>query len=46
MSRILFFGDLAPTGFGTVTTDLGSALLALGEDVRFVSQNLLSLIHI
>ena len=39
MSRILFFGDLAPTGFGTVTTDLGSALLALGEDVRFVSQN-------
>src|SRR5512135_855877 len=37
MSRILFFGDLAPTGFGTVTRDLGRALLALGEDVRFIS---------
>lgn len=37
--RILFFGDLAPTGFGTVTQDLGRELLALGHDVRFVSQN-------
>ena len=35
----MFFGDLAPTGFGSVTTDLGRELLALGADVRFVSQN-------
>ena len=39
MSRILFLGDSAGTGFGTVTKDLGTALLALGEDVRFVSMN-------
>lgn len=39
MTRILFIGDLAATGFGTVTTDLGRALLAAGADVRFVSQN-------
>lgn len=39
MTRIMFFGDLASTGFGTVTMDLGRALLALGHDVRFVSQN-------
>lgn len=37
--RVLFFGDLAATGFGSVTTDLGRELLALGIDVRFVSQN-------
>lgn len=37
--RIIFFGDLASTGFGSVTRDLGGALLALGADVRFVSQN-------
>lgn len=37
--RLLFFGDMAPTGFGTVTQDLGRELLALGVDVRFVSQN-------
>lgn len=37
--RILILGDLGPTGFGTVTADLGKALLALGHDVRFVSQN-------
>jgi glycosyltransferase involved in cell wall biosynthesis len=30
---------MAGTGFGTVTRDLGGALLALGHDVRFVSQN-------
>lgn len=35
----MFFGDLAGTGFGTVTMDLGRELLALGHDVRFVSQN-------
>ncbi len=39
MTKILFLGDSAGTGFGTVTKDLGSALLALGEDVRFVSLN-------
>ena len=37
--RVLFFGDLASTGFGSVTTDLGKAMLDLGADVRFVSQN-------
>lgn len=37
--KILFVGDAAATGFGTVTSDLGRALLALGEDVRFLSQN-------
>ena len=39
MSRILFFGDMAGTGFGTVTADLGRAMLKLGEDVRFLSIN-------
>ena len=37
--RVLFFGDMAATGFGTVTMDLGGRLLAMGEDVRFVSLN-------
>ena len=37
--RLLILGDLASTGFGTVTTDLGRALLDLGVDMRFVSQN-------
>ena len=37
--RVLFFGDLAPTGFGSVTTDLGRCMLDLGVDVRFISQN-------
>mgnify|MGYP001308135152 CR=1 FL=1 len=37
--RVLFFGDLAGTGFGTVTTDLGTELLKQGVDVRFISQN-------
>ena len=37
--RVLFLGDLAPTGFGTVTRGLGAELLALGLDVRFISQN-------
>lgn len=35
----MFLGDLAGTGFGTVTMDLGRELLALGHDVRFCSQN-------
>ena len=39
MTRILFLGDSAGTGFGTVTKDLGMCLLALGEDVRFMSLN-------
>ncbi len=39
MTRLLFLGDSAGTGFGTVTKDLGTALLALGVDVRFVSLN-------
>ncbi len=37
--RVQFIGDAAGTGFGTVTRDLGRALLDLGHDVRFVSQN-------
>lgn len=37
--RVLFFGDMAGTGFGTVTMDLGRELLLLGEDVRFISLN-------
>jgi glycosyltransferase involved in cell wall biosynthesis len=36
--RVLLFGDLAGT-FGTVTMDLGRELLAVGHDVRFLSQN-------
>jgi glycosyltransferase involved in cell wall biosynthesis len=39
VTRIQFFGDLAATGFGTVTMDLGRAMLARGDDVRFVSLN-------
>lgn len=37
--KLLFMGDAAPTGFGTVTRDLGGALIKIGVDVRFVSQN-------
>ena len=37
--RVIFLGDQAATGFGTVTKDLGRAMLDLGVDVRFVSQN-------
>jgi len=37
--RVLFFGDMASTGFGSVTTDLGRQMLEQGADVRFVSQN-------
>ena len=35
---------MAPTGFGTVTTDLGKALLDRGEDVRFLSSNAFDLL--
>lgn len=37
--HLLVLGDLATTGFGTVTMDLGRALLTRGEDVKFVSLN-------
>ena len=37
--KVIFFGDLATTGFGTVTADLGKRLIERGLDVRFVSQN-------
>lgn len=37
--RLIWFGDMAATGFGSVTTDIGRELLNLGVDVRFVSQN-------
>lgn len=37
--RILWVGDIGPTGFGTVTWEIGSRLVALGEDIRFISQN-------
>lgn len=39
MTRLLIWGDLAPTGFGTVTTDLGRALIDGGHDPRFISLN-------
>jgi glycosyltransferase involved in cell wall biosynthesis len=39
VTRILFLGDLAPTGFGSVTMGLGSALIDGGDDVRFLSLN-------
>lgn len=39
MTRILLLGDTAGTGFGTVTRDLGSALVRRGEDVRILSMN-------
>lgn len=39
MTRVMMFADLAGTGFGTVTQDLGRAMLDLGHDLRFVSQN-------
>lgn len=39
--RLLFSGDLSPTGFGSVTMDLGRELLKVGDDVRFISQNFL-----
>jgi len=37
--RLLILGDSAGTGFGTVTSDLGRALLARDVDVRFISLN-------
>lgn len=37
--RTLVWGDMAATGFGTVTRDLGQAMVDRGEDVRFLSIN-------
>lgn len=37
--RLLVLGDTAGTGFGTVTADLGRALIERGLDVRFISIN-------
>lgn len=37
--KLLWFGDLAATGFGTVTSDVGRELMHMGQDIRFVSQN-------
>ena len=37
--KVLILGDLAPTGFGTVTMDLGKSLLERGLDCRFLSFN-------
>ncbi len=37
--RLLLLGDMAATGFGTVTMDLGRALIDAGADVRFLSFN-------
>jgi glycosyltransferase involved in cell wall biosynthesis len=37
--RTLLWGDMAATGFGTVTRDLGAAMVARGEDIRFLSIN-------
>lgn len=37
--RLLFIGDAAATGFGTVTSDLGTKLIERGVDVRFLSMN-------
>lgn len=38
MAKVVFLGDSAATGFGTVTYDLGSRLLQ-HHDVRFITQN-------
>lgn len=39
MTRVLFLGDTAGTGFGTVTRDLAAAMVRRGEDVRILSMN-------
>lgn len=35
--KTLFWGDMAATGFGSVTRDLGRAMIANGDDLRFLS---------
>lgn len=37
--RLLVVGDLAATGFGTVTINLGRQWIDAGHDIRFLSQN-------
>ena len=37
--RVLFLGDTAGTGFGTVTRDLAVAMVRRGMDVRILSMN-------
>ena len=37
--KLLWFGDMAATGFGSVTTDIGREFINQGVDIRFVSQN-------
>lgn len=37
--RVLFLGDTAGTGFGTVTRDLATAMVRRGMDVRILSMN-------
>ena len=39
MSRVLWFGDSADTGFGTVTNNIVPRLRAMGHDVRTLVQN-------
>jgi glycosyltransferase involved in cell wall biosynthesis len=39
VTKLLFLGDMAGTGFGTVTLDMGRELIARGVDVRFMSLN-------
>ncbi len=36
--KVLWFGDLSTTGFGTVTSDVGRAMIDMEIDIRFVSQ--------
>ena len=38
MTRVQFWGDLAGTGFGTVTKDLGRALLDGACDLALVDE--------
>ncbi len=37
--RVLFLGDTAGTGFGTVTRDLALGMVKRGMDVRILSMN-------
>lgn len=39
MTRILWLGDSAETGFGQVTREIGQRLLKLGHDVHFFNVN-------
>ena len=37
--KVLWFGDAADSGFGTVTRNVGLRMLEHGIDIRFISQN-------